>query len=107
MVGVQLLRPAADLAESSKHLHAQKDPSMPGRVIVEDADRAPLARALQLPQQIDRDVAGTDHEYRFPGEVDVSVEGAVLPGAVGDAAARHHRGPQGGREAGSGPPQAA
>ena len=92
MAGLQLLRPAADFAESPKHPHAQKDLPVPGRVIVEYADRTPLTGAPHLPQQIDGDVAGADHEHRFAGEVNVAVQSALLPGAIGDPAARHDRG---------------
>src|SRR5206468_3806209 len=82
----------ADFAESPKHPHAQKDLPVPGRVIVEYADRTPLTGAPHLPQQIDGDVAGADHEHRFAGEVNVAVQSALLPGAIGDPAARHDRG---------------
>src|SRR6266487_2627989 len=94
MAGLQLLRPAADFAESPKHLDAQKDLPLPSRVVVEYPDRAPLTGAPHRPQQIDGDVAGADHEHRFAGEMDVAVEGALPPGAIGDPAARHDRGKQ-------------
>src|SRR6266853_5908519 len=98
MAGLQLPRPAADLAEFPKNLHAQKDLPVPSRVIVEYADRAPLTGTFHLPQQIDGDVARADHEHRFAGEVDVTVQGALLPGAIGDPATRHDRGKEKRRE---------
>ncbi len=94
MPGFQLLCPAAYVTESPKNPHAQKDLSVPRGVVVQDADRTPLARSFQLPQQVDGDIAGTDHEHRFSGEVDMAVQRALLPGAVRDPAARHDRGKQ-------------
>jgi hypothetical protein len=86
---IQLRGEAADVLDFPEHAHSQQNLTVPGGIVFHDADHAPLAGASDLAQQVDRDVAGADDDDRFAGEMDVAVQGAFLPRAIGDPTAGH------------------
>lgn len=76
-------------SSTSPRMHAVQFVADARRVGGEHADDAPVGRLREFAQQAFGGVAGAEHQHRFAPDHQPAVERAVLPRAVGKAAAAH------------------
>ena len=78
--------------QRTQHLHPVDIAALPRRVVVEESDEGPLRTTAQALQQIRARDAGPEHDHSLGAVSGEPCKAALLPGAVGDAAAAHQSG---------------
>ena len=82
-------RPMRQVGDRPQHVDVAQQPAVLGRVVVEQADDAPLPAARELLRQPRAGLAGADDQHRLAQRGERAVEPVLLPDPVGEAVAGH------------------
>ena len=80
-----LLRPRGQARDRPQHPHVAQQPPVLRRVVVEQADHAPLPAARELAGEPRAGLARADDEHRLAQRGERAVEAVLLPDPVGEA----------------------
>jgi hypothetical protein len=82
-------RPRAEVVDRPQHAHVAQQPTLLGRVVVEQAHHAPLPASREVLGQPRAGLAGAGDEHRLAEGRERAVQPMLLPDAVREARAGH------------------